>query len=88
MKTPILAIIPINDKWRLEVERLQWILQRHNGTKGRWYGVSFVSSTKDILARCMREKGVPPEDAKRVLDTLPETFRQHLDSISESSQSQ
>jgi hypothetical protein len=67
----------INDDWQLSADGMQWILQRRRSRhRGGWHGVSFVSSTKDILARCMREKGVPPEDAKRVLDSLPDTFKQ------------
>jgi hypothetical protein len=41
-----------------------------------WRGVSFVSSSKDILARCMREKGVPASAAAAVLAGLPDTFKQ------------
>jgi hypothetical protein len=36
--------------------------------------VSFVRSTRDVLARCMREKGVPAEDAAVLLAGLPATF--------------
>ena len=39
-----------------------------------WYPVSFVSSTRDILARCMREKGCGP-DLEVLLAGLPETFK-------------
>jgi hypothetical protein len=57
----------------------QWILQRRKGIDKRtgqeiWAHVSFVSSTKAILARCMREKGVPTEDAQRLLAGLLEAF--------------
>jgi hypothetical protein len=64
--------IPINADWRISADNLQWILQRRrmNG----WRPVSFVSSTKEILARCMKEKGVPPEVAQRALGGLPNTF--------------
>jgi hypothetical protein len=58
----------------LVADRLQWILRRRRN--GGWRDVAFVSSSKDFLARCMRAKGVPPDDAKRVLDSLPETFAQ------------
>jgi hypothetical protein len=36
--------------------------------------VSFVRSKRDVLARCMREKGVPAEDAAVLLAGLPATF--------------
>jgi hypothetical protein len=35
---------------------------------------SFVHSTKDILARCMREKGCPPEDVAVLLAALRDRF--------------
>ena len=41
-----------------------------------WDPVSFVHSTRDILARCMREKGVEPGTAAQLLSGLPETFDQ------------
>jgi hypothetical protein len=67
----------LSGNWALAADRVQWILQCRYATKGQpaWRPVSFVSSTKDILARCMREKGVPAEDARRMLDGLPSTFQ-------------
>lgn len=59
-------------RWALASDGLQWILQRQTG--GRWNALSFVRSTKNVLARCMREKGTPPDDARRLLDGLPATF--------------
>src|SRR5262245_17915626 len=57
----------ISGKWALAADRLQWMVQRQYLHRGeiKWQSVSFVSSTKDILARCMREKGCPPADAVR-----------------------
>ena len=71
-------MIEIDANWSLAADKLQWILRRRRA--GGWRDVSFVSSSKEILARCMREKGVPPEAAKRVLDCLPDTFRQWVSS--------
>jgi len=68
--------IAINGDWALAADNLQWILQRRRKGPHPWYGVSFVSSTKDILARCMAEKGVPAQDAKQALNGLPDTFAQ------------
>jgi len=67
----------IAGKWALAADRLQWMVQRRHMNKGQpvWHSVSFVS-TKDILARCLREKGCPPEDAERLLAGLPSTFEQ------------
>src|SRR5262249_25060613 len=61
-------------RWALAADSLQWMLQRRAGQQ--WQSVSFVSSTKDILARCMREKGCPPADAERLLAGLPSTFEE------------
>jgi hypothetical protein len=60
--------------WALASDGLQWILQRRYGTG--WRNVSFVRSTKDVLARWMREKGVPVFDARSLLSGLPDTFDQ------------
>ena len=64
--------------WALASDGMQWILlhnHRQDGT-GRWQAVSFVHSTRDILARCMREKGCPAEDARQLLKGLPLTFNE------------
>ena len=62
----------ISGRWALAADSLQWMLQRRAGQ--RWQSVSFVSSTRDVLVRCMREKGCPPADAERLLAALPSTF--------------
>jgi len=64
----------ISGRWALAADRLQWMLQRRSGQG--WQSVSFVSSTRDVLARCMCEKGCPPADAKRLLAALPSTFEE------------
>jgi hypothetical protein len=69
-----LQFLQINESWALAADNVQWVLQRHRRGPQAWYGVSFVSSTKDTLARCMRQKGVPADDAKHALDSLPDTF--------------
>src|SRR6516164_7766497 len=66
------TVIAISGDWSVTTDGLQWILRRRTGTDRRtgkpvWESVSFVRSTKDILARCMREKGTPPEDARKLL---------------------
>jgi hypothetical protein len=68
----------ISGKWALAADRLQWMVQRRYLSKGqvKWQAVSFVSSTRDILARCLREKGCPPADAERLLAGLPATFEE------------
>jgi hypothetical protein len=71
------AFLQINDTWALAADDLQWILQRRRkGGAQSWYGVSYISSTKDVLARCMKDNGIPPEDAQTALAALPHTFKE------------
>jgi hypothetical protein len=62
--------------WALASDGLQWILQRRRHKDGvlSWRAVSFVRTRREVLARCMHEKGVPPEDARRLLSGLPRHF--------------
>ena len=64
----------ISGRWALAADSLQWMLQRRAGQ--RWQSVSFVSTTRDVLVRCMRDKGCPPADAERLLAALPSTFEE------------
>ena len=68
----------VSGRWALAADRLQWMLQRQYMNKGQpaWHSVSFVASTRDVLARCMRERGCPPADAERLLAGLPSTFEE------------
>jgi hypothetical protein len=46
------------------------------GRGSEWEPVSFVSSTKEILIRCLREKGCKPcDEAQVALERYPDTFR-------------
>lgn len=68
-----------SDDWALASDGIQWILlKRQNRKPGDrrppWYGVSFVRSERDILARCMREKGVAGSAMRFLLAGLPDTF--------------
>jgi hypothetical protein len=76
----------VSGRWALASDELQWILLRQKGPE-RWQGVSFVRSTRDVLARCMREKGTPTDDARRLLDGLPATFDEWRASRSEAGSS-
>ena len=58
--------------WAMPSDGIQCILQRRHG--GQWRAVSFVRWTRDILARCMREKGVEAAQRALLLSGLPETF--------------
>ena len=65
------------DDWALASDGVQWILQRRRkGSQQGWRPVSFVRSTRDILVRCMREKGVGVDTACFLLSELPDTFDQ------------
>ena len=61
--------------WAVASDGIQWILQRR-WKDGKWRDVSFVRSTRDILARCMREKGADSAIAAELLSGLPDTFDQ------------
>ena len=54
----------------LASDGIQWMLCRGDAD----HPVSFVRSTREVLARCMREKGVEAEDAAALLAGLPATF--------------
>ena len=64
--------------WAVGTDGIQWMLmRRHSRKRGdTWDPVSFVRSTRDILARCMREKGVEDGTAVKLLAGLPDTFDQ------------
>jgi hypothetical protein len=76
----------IDGKWSLAWDEHQWILQKRQGLveKGprrgeeAWRGVSFVTSDRGVLARCMREKGVSVEAGAYGLAALPGTFQTFL----------
>ena len=54
----------------------QWIIQRSTRLNGgvAWKSLSFVRSSKDVLARCLREKGATEPDVALLLADLPPTF--------------
>ena len=65
----------VSGRWALRADDLQWILYRDDHRKsGRWTPLSFVSSERAILDRCMREKGCPETDRAVLLAGLPPTF--------------
>jgi hypothetical protein len=72
-------MLAVSGGWAVTSDGLQWVLRRRAGADRRtgkpvWKSVSFVHSTRDILARCMREKGCPATDATRLLAALGERF--------------
>jgi hypothetical protein len=62
--------------WALGSDGVQWMLMRRHPRKrgDSWDPVSFVRSTRDVLARCMREKGLEPGTAAQLLSGLPDSF--------------
>jgi len=63
----------LNDRWALAYDEAQWIIQRREGAA--WRGVSFIGSNKDILWRCLEERGIDPTpEARAVIDAMPFRF--------------
>jgi hypothetical protein len=69
-------VFAIAGDWALASDGVQWMLMRRHPRKrgDSWDAVSFVHSTRNILARCMREKGLEPGTAAQLLLGLPNTF--------------
>ena len=67
-------LLTTSSGWALASDGLQWILQRRYG--GQLRAVAFVRSSKDILTRCMNEKGVASGNRQRTPGTLPSTFNE------------
>jgi hypothetical protein len=65
----------VADGWALASDGIQWILQRHESSK-RWRNVSFVRSDRDVLARCLREKGAEGTTIDHLPAGLPDSFEQ------------
>jgi hypothetical protein len=71
------TLIAHTAKWAVGTDQVQWILMRWLGhPRNPWKHLSFVSSSRDILARVMRERGVPETDRDALLSALPERFAQ------------
>jgi hypothetical protein len=74
------TVLAASGNWSITTDGLQWILRKQRTLpnqrtgKPKWDALSFVHSTKNILARCMREKGCPAEDAAQLLAACPERF--------------
>jgi len=68
-------VFAMSGDWALGADSLQWILyRRHSKGADKWDPLSFVSSTRQILERCLSEKSCPPADAAALLSSLPDTF--------------
>jgi hypothetical protein len=69
--------IAVVGRWAIASDGIQWIVQRLHG--GRWRNISFVRSTRDILARCLREAGAGAADIDALLVDLPARFEPLLE---------
>ena len=68
-------IFAVAGDWAVASDGIQWILMRRRSQRlAGWKPVSFVRSSRDILARCMREKGTDEDTARLLLSGLPDTF--------------
>jgi len=63
----------ISGDWALASDGAQWILQR-KWKDEKWRPVSFVRSDRDILERCMREKGTDNGTVFKLLSGLADSF--------------
>jgi hypothetical protein len=74
----------LNDRLALGADDLQWILYSSIRkapplfdaplVPGEWRTIASVSSTRDILARCVRESGFGEHTAASAVESLPSTF--------------
>ena len=71
----------LGDRLALGADGLQWILYKSRAKawapslgQKHWTPISFVSSTKEILLRCIRESGLDDDTAASALESLPSTF--------------
>ena len=78
-------ICRLSDRWAIFADEDQWILARCDNPKSafrgwqqrRWRHLAFVGSSKQLLKRCLREKGAEIDNAGRLaFNALPKTFRQ------------
>src|SRR5262245_9635669 len=59
--------------WAIADDGHQWILQRRRGDQ--WQNISFVRSTKKVLARCLHESGATTAEITALLDPLPDRHK-------------
>ncbi len=77
------VFLRLSEGWALGYDRNQWILLQAKSDKSkpgqRWRAIAFVASTRAVLMRILREKGVEiAPDARVAVDSLPETFLEWL----------
>jgi hypothetical protein len=67
-------VFAIVGDWAVASDGIQWMLMRRIHRKRGDSWDAFIRSTWEVLARCMREKGVQPGTAAELLSGLPNTF--------------
>jgi hypothetical protein len=67
-------ILATSGGWAVVSDSIQWVLCKAQKGPPPWRYLAFVRPNKDVLARCLREKGCPPADATVLLTALPDHF--------------
>jgi hypothetical protein len=62
----------VSGNWALAADPCQWIIQRWEGK--RWRNLKYIRSDKAWLAYRLTALRVPPADAAKLLDGLPDDF--------------
>jgi hypothetical protein len=65
----------VSENWAIASDGIQWILQKKSSDTG-WKSITFIHTQRDILERCMRDKGVPEENRVELISSLPCTFNE------------
>jgi hypothetical protein len=68
--------LKINDKFSVGADSLQWIAYRTRGN--RIIPVAFISSTKLILLRCLKEAGCDEHKTALALEGIPTSFKEWM----------
>jgi len=78
MMTAPAIFLRLNERLGLSADGLQWILNRSSLNKAtgelNWTPIAFVSSSRDILLRCIMESGLDDGTAASATASLPTTF--------------
>jgi hypothetical protein len=70
----------VSGGWALASDGCQWVVQKWEGK--RWRSLKYIRSDKAWLAhRLTKTLKVPPADAAKLLDGLPDTFDQWIEAV-------
>lgn len=78
------VVATLGDRWRVVEcrDRLQWILQRREGSRaggGRWTGEVYFRSRDALISFCRTRAGQCAASAMAILAALPERFPSNAD---------